>query len=85
MEFLKQRIVDFGQKRANLIGAGKHPAKARVRVASVATELRLRRFLQHDDSRRARLSRRHRRFEGGAAATDNYNRDVFTSHSRNLQ
>jgi hypothetical protein len=46
----------------------------------VAAELRLRRFFQHDDLRRARLSRRHRRFEGGAAAADNHYWDILSSH-----
>jgi hypothetical protein len=80
MQLLKHRIVYFRQEPANLVGAGKDPAKAGVGKPRVATEFRLRRFLQHDDSRRGRLSRCDRRFESGAAAADNYNRDVFSPH-----
>src|SRR5262245_44629689 len=80
MKLLKHRIVHFRQKRANLISAGKDPAKAGMGKPSVATELRLRCFLQHDDSRRARLSRRHRCFESNTATADNYHGDVFSPH-----
>ena len=45
MQFLKHRVVHFRQERANLVGAGKYPAKAGVGIARVATELRLRCFL----------------------------------------
>src|SRR5262249_38534139 len=80
MKLLKHRIAHSRQKPANLVGAGKTPAKAGVKNPRVPPDPRPRRFLQHDASRRGRLSRCDRRFESSAAAADNYNRDVFSPH-----
>ena len=83
MQFLKRRVVQLRQESADLVGAGKDPAKSGVRIARVAAELRLRRFLQHHDSWRTGLLGRHRRFKGGAAAADDNYRNVFRSHGSN--
>ena len=80
MQFLKDRVIQLRQEPPNLVGAGKNPAKAGVRIARVAAEFRLGRFFQHDDSRRSRLSCRHRRFERRAASTHDHHRDVFSLH-----
>ena len=78
--FAKHRVIHVRQELADLFGAGKHPAKTGVGKARVAAELRLRRFFEHDDFRRARLFSRDRRLKSGAAAADNDHGNVFSSH-----
>jgi hypothetical protein len=80
MQLLKQRVVHLREEPPNLIGAGKHPPKTGVGIACVTAELRLRRFLEHNDPRRARLFGRHRRFERRAASAYYCYRDVFNLH-----
>ena len=58
----------------------KNPAKTGAGKPRVATEFRLRRLLEHDDSRRAGLFRSDRRLERGAAAADHDHGNVFSFH-----
>ena len=80
MQFRKHRVVHVRQELANLFGAGKYPAKTGVGKARVAAEFRLRRFFEHHHFWRARLFRRYRRLERGAAAADHDHGDVLSSH-----
>ena len=80
VKFGEHRVIHVRQELADLFGAGKYPAKSGVREARIAAEFRLRRFFEHDDLRRARLFRRDRRLERGAATADHDHRDVFSSH-----
>src|SRR5262245_25370570 len=80
VELQNSRIVEVGQKLADFLGTGKHPAETGMRVPRVAAKLRLWRFLEHDDLRRSGLFGRHRRFESRAAAADHEYSNIFSSH-----
>ena len=78
VQFLKRRRIQIGQKLTDFIARRKAPSgNPGMRKPRVAAELRLRRFSEHDDLRRARLLGGDRRLKSGAAAADYELRECF--------